>query len=117
MPDFEDVKTFVGENAIPLAVGTGVVALGTGLVIASSIGGKTKKRSRRTSKIKHTSRGWKQDRTRRSKQKWEVAYQKHKKKLKKSRRKGKIHYTKNGQPYVFNAKGQSRFIKGKRRTT
>ena len=68
-----------------------------------------KKSSRKHKRITHTSRGWKQDRKRRSKQKWEVAYQK-RKKNKSSSRKG-IHYTKNGQPYKILSNGRARFIK------
>ncbi len=63
-------------------------------------------------KITHTKRGLKQDRKRRSKQKWEVAYQKRKRKKKSHSRsrKGK-HYTKNGQPYIILASGKARFVK------
>lgn len=95
--------------AIGAAVGVGVIG---GTVIGSVISNKKKasKSSKRSGKkIKHTSRGWAQDRKRRSKQKWEVAYQKRKKKSH-LKRKGK-HYTKNGQPYIILASGKARFIK------
>ena len=40
---------------------------------------------------------------------------KHSKRKHSSRRKGKVKYTKNGQPYIILASGKARFIKGKRR--
>lgn len=88
---------------------TGAVILGTSAL--TSNGSKRNTKTRR--KITHTKRGWKQDRARRSKQKWEVAYQKHKRKHHKKHsrsRKGK-HYTKNGQPYIILKSGKARFIK------
>ena len=94
------------------ALGAGV-ALGVGgSAIVGAIKSRTNKRSKsrssrkRGSRITHTRRGLKQDRRRRSKQKWEVAYRK---------RKRGVRYTKNGQPYIILASGKARFIKGKRR--
>lgn len=98
------------------AAGLGVVAgLGTAAVVGAvkkrrNKRSKTRNSRKRSSRIKHTSRGWKQDRKRRSKQKWEVAYQKRKKKGRSG-----VKYTKNGQPYIILSNGKARFIKGKRR--
>ena len=94
-----------------VAVGGAVVGAVIGGIVASKAktGSSNRKKRRR---ITHTKRGWKQDRARRSKQKWEVAYQKRKKKHhKKSRSRKGIHYTKNGQPYKILANGRARFIK------
>jgi Flp pilus assembly protein TadB len=111
-----EVTSIVAEH--PVAVGAGVVgaaALGAGIVALASSSSKKKTKRKTHKKIKHTSRGWKQDRARRSKQKWEVAYQKRKRKLKARRRKGShrrgTHYTKNGQPYIILKSGKARFIK------
>lgn len=96
-------------GAIAGAVITGATILGVSALEGSSSTGSSKRKR----KITHTKRGWKQDRARRSKQKWEVAYQKRKRKLAKkkhSKRKG-IHYTKNGQPYKILSSGKARFIK------
>ena len=97
------------------AVGGAVVGgLATGLVV-SAVKKKRVSKSRnmrkRHSRIRHTRRGWKQDRARRSKQKWEVAYQKRKKSHKKSKSRRGIHYTKKGQPYKIMSNGRARFIK------
>ena len=77
----------------------------------------SRKRSTRSKrgKIKHTSRGWRQDQRRRSKQKWEVAYQRRKKGKKRSSSRRGVHYTKKGQPYIILSSGKARFIKKKRR--
>jgi len=95
----------------PVALGVGGLVVGTGLGVAIASSSKRKSRkskSRKTrSRIKHTRRGWKQDRARRSKQKWEVAYQKRKKR-------GKIKYTKKGQPYIIMKNGRARFVKKRR---
>lgn len=113
-----EVASFVTEH--PVAVGAGVAgaaALGAGIVALASSRSKTKTKRKTGKKIKHTSRGWKQDRARRSKQKWEVAYQKRKRKHKSRRgnkRRGK-HYTKNGQPYIILKSGKARFIKKTKR--
>jgi len=108
------------ENLGLVALGAGVAGVGAGIGVASLIGGKTKKKTRKSRnrrKITHTSRGWKQDRKRKSKQKWEVAYRRHKKKHKKgSKRMGKVYYArKTGQPYIILSSGKAKFIKGKRR--
>jgi len=111
--------------AAATAIG-GVVAGGlVGTAVGAAVTKKRKKSSmsrvsrKRNSRIKHTKRGWKQDRKRRSKQKWEVAYQKRKKKhsSKSGKKRGKhIYYAKKtGQPYILKANGQAKFIKGKRR--
>ncbi len=115
------VQTAIGaikDNPVTSAVAVGGVALGTagvaGLIVSSS---KKKRKSSRRSvrkrgrRIKHTKRGWKQDRKRRSKQKWEVAYQRRKRKHNKSKSKRGIHYTKKGQPYKIMSNGRARFIK------
>jgi ribulose kinase len=106
------VGTAVGAAAVG-AVAGGLI---TGLAVSAS---KKRKRSKnrsfrkRSRGIKHTRRGWKQDRARRSKQKWEVAYQRRKRK---GKRRGKIYYAKKtGQPYIILASGKAKFIKGKRR--
>ena len=92
-------------------IGSAIIGTAIGGVIAAKK--KTTKTTRKKHrKITHTKRGWAQDRKRRSKQKWEVAYQKRKKKSKS--RKG-VHYTKNGQPYILLKNGKARFIKGKRK--
>jgi uncharacterized protein YcfJ len=104
-------------NPIATAVGgaVGGAVIG-GLVTAAVIKSTGKKSSKsrasgkRGNRIKHTKRGWLQDRKRRSKQKWEVAYQRRKKHKKSKKSKG-IHYTKNGQPYKILASGKARFIK------
>jgi len=117
MVDLNQIKDaatdFVTTNAVPIAVGAGVVALGAGIAIAATSGSKGKRRT-------HTKRGWKMDRKRFNRsQKWEVAYRKRKRKAKRktkrTRTTGKIKYTKNGQPYKILANGRARFIKGKRR--
>jgi Na+/glutamate symporter len=112
------ISGFVSDNTAATIGAAAVGGIVTGAVIGSIISSKKKssktrkKKSRKTGKkIKHTSRGWKQDRARRSKQKWEVSYQKRKRKHHHSKsRKGK-HYTKNGQPYIILASGKARFVK------
>jgi hypothetical protein len=106
------------QNPLATAAGIGVVALGAGVATGAVIGATTKRKARKSrrsrKRITHTRRGWKQDRKRKSKQKWEVAYRKRKKM--KSKRRGKIHYArKTGQPYIILASGKAKFIKGKRR--
>lgn len=110
----QGVKDFVSENKAAVlgsAAVAGVAVAGTALAIGASKA--RKKRSKRS---------YKQDRARRSKQPWEVAYQKRKKKKKRHSSKhsrgglGKRkHYTKNGQPYIILKSGKARFVKGKRR--
>jgi hypothetical protein len=101
----------IGGAAIGAVVGGAVIG---SVVSSKKSSSKASKRSRK--KITHTSRGWSQDRKRRSKQKWEIAYQKRKRKKKSysKKRKGK-HYTKNGQPYIILASGKARFIKKHKR--
>ena len=98
------------------AVLGGAVAGTLGYIAGSSTSTHSTSSRKKRKKITHTKRGLKQDRKRRSKQKWEVAYQKRKRKAKRSkyhtRRRG-VHYTKNGQPYVILSSGKSRFIKKK----
>ena len=122
------VDNVKGGTGAPLLTAIGGAVAGaaiTGAVIAG-IGSTTKTTSSTTrkkrKKISHTKRGWKQDRARRSKQKWEVAYQKRKRKKhskRKHKRAGKrsrsgIHFTKNGQPYKLLSSGKARFIKRRR---
>jgi len=125
------VSEFVSEHPVGTALGAGgVVATGAGLVALGSSKSKAKtkrkakKKNRKTGRrIKHTKRGWVQDRKRRSKQKWEVAYQKRKRRKLHSKRhshhnkrRGKIYYArKTGQPYIILASGKAKFIRGKRR--
>jgi hypothetical protein len=99
------------------AIGVGASALVGSLVKRKSKRNKRKSSRKRGSRIKHTKRGWKQDRARRSKQKWEVAYQKRKRKGKRVSKKSKrgVHYTKNGQPYKIMSNGRARFIKRRKR--
>jgi len=100
-------NTLIGAAVGTAAVG-GAVALGVAASKASSSNAKRKTGKR----IKHTKRGWKQDRARRSKQKWEVAYQRRKRKNKRhTRRSGRIRHTKNGQPYIILKSGKAKFIK------
>jgi len=117
--DLNNVKDaatdFVGTNSTAIAIGAGAAIVGGAVLGAAVLGSKSKKTGKR---IKHTSRGWRQDRKRKSKQKWEVAYRKRKSKrnsISKKRnsihRSGKIKYTKNGQPYKIMADGKARFIK------
>jgi len=110
------------KNTVGAAVGGGVLGLGSGLLIGAAIGSKAKRKTRKSRvkrrRITHTKRGLRQDRKRRSKQKWEVAYQKRKRKRSRStsKRRGKIHYArKTGQPYIILQSGKAKFIKGKRR--
>lgn len=113
------LSAFAKENPIGTAVGV----LGTGAIVglssAAVIGTLNRRKSKRNkssssrkrrSRIKHTKRGLIQDRKRRSKQKWEVAYRK--RKLKSKAKRG-VHYTKKGQPYKIMSNGRARFIKRK----
>lgn len=116
-----EVSGFVASNPLAsagVAAGVGAV-IGAGAIgIVTSPNGTRKKtrnkKKRKNKKITHTRRGLIQDRRRKSKQKWEVAYRKRKKNKNSRSRKG-VKYTKNGQPYILKANGQARFIKGKRR--
>lgn len=105
----------------PLAAGVGGALVGAavggttvGLLMASAPKATSSSAKRKRKRITHTKRGWKQDRARRSKQKWEVAYQRRKKHSSSRRRTG-VRYTKNGQPYIILKSGKARFIKGRRK--
>jgi hypothetical protein len=119
----EDAIGIAKENPITTALGVGAagVALGAGTAVAiGAMGSSNKSKRKKRSKIKHTRRGWKLDRAKRSKQKWEVAYRKRKRKAKKSKsrhkRSGRIHYArKTGQPYIILKNGRAKFIKGRRK--
>ena len=108
----DDTIGFVQQNAVPVAVGIGVVGAGiVGTAVALS-GRSSKKRSKRTFKSKGRSR----DRMFVSKQKHERRYKRKTKgrkykSHKKSKSKKGIHYTKKGQPYKILANGRARFIK------
>lgn len=101
----------------PLATGIGGVVVGgvIGGLVGNAIGSSSQNSRRSGRKIKHTRRGWAQDRKRRSKQKWEVAYQRRKRRTGSVRRRKGVHYTKKGQPYIILSSGKARFIKKKRR--
>lgn len=116
-----DVVGLIKENPISSAIGAGVIGAGAGLGTAAVIGavtkGKTTKSATKRKRITHTRRGWSQDRRLRSKQKWELAYQRKKRKKNRhskkrsKRRSGKVYKTKNGQPYILMKSGKARFIK------
>lgn len=115
----DGIVGFVKQNPLGTALGVGAAVVGTGAVIGAISRKKTKGKTRKSGikhkRIKHTSRGWAQDRRRKSKQKWEVAYRRRKKKSSK-RRSGKVYYAKKtGQPYILKANGQAKFIKGRRK--
>lgn len=102
----------------PVAIGAAGVVVGAGLGAgAVALSSRSKSRSNiKRKKITHTKRGLKQDRSRRSKQKWEVAYQRRKKmKSKRSKSRKGVKYTKNGQPYIILSSGKARFIKKTKR--
>jgi len=117
------LSTFAGQNPISSTLG----AAGAGIAIGSlstlaitGIANKRKSKRRKysysrkgRSRIKHSKRGLIQDRKRRSKQKWEVAYQKRKRRHSSRGSKRGIKYTKNGQPYKIMSNGRARFIKRK----
>lgn len=130
MAGLDSIRDGISNNplaAVGIAAGTGaIIGAGAGALVTSSLSRKkrrksstSRKRNRMHRKIKHTKRGWAQDRKRFNKrQKWEVAYRKRKKRNsgKSSRRRGKIYFArKTGQPYIILASGKARFIKGKRR--
>lgn len=120
----DGMVSIIKENPVASAIGGAGIA--TGLVLGiTAIARKSKRRKtkrskarnsrKRNNRIKHTKRGWKLDRAKRSKQKWEVAYRKRKKKHS-SKRSGKVYYArKTGQPYILLSNGRAKFIKGKRR--
>jgi len=118
MVGIDDIRTGITQNLGTIAVGAGVAAIGGGVALAALTGSKSKKRAKRSrKKITHTRRGWKQDRKRKSKQPWEVAYRRRKKRSRSHKRSSKrgIHYTKNGQPYKILSSGKARFIKKTKR--
>lgn len=113
-----DIKGITGSftSGQAIALGAGAATVGGAAVLGGAmLASKGKKRKKR---IAHTKRGLKQDRKRKSKQKWEVAYRNRKKKGKRKAKKSskRIHYArKTGQPYILLASGKAKFIKGKRR--
>lgn len=117
------ISSIIQEHPIGVALGaTGAAAgaiLGTAAIVGAVKSRKSKRNKTRGSRkrISHTKRGWKQDRKRKSKQPWEVAYRKRKnRRTRNTRRKGKVYYAKKtGQPYIILSSGKAKFIKGKRR--
>lgn len=116
----DDVVGIITENPIGSTIGAGLIGVGIGGVVGAVIGGAGSSGNSNSSnstrrKIKHTKRGWAQDRRLRSNQKWEVAYQRRKRRgkhnSKRKKRVGKIYYTKKGQPYKILASGKARFVK------
>lgn len=114
----DNVAGLLKENPIGTAIGAGVIGVGAGVAVGSIFRKKAKRKTRKTRnkrrRIKHTTRGWSQDRKRKSKQSWEVSYRKRKKRRTKSSR--GIKYTKKGQPYKILANGRARFIKKSKKT-
>lgn len=118
----DGISEFAKDNAVGLAIGGAGLATGAVLGTAAIIGASKRRKSKRHKsrsvrkrgrRIKHTKRGWAQDRRRFNKrQRWEVNYRK-RRAAKRSKR--GIRYTKNGQPYKIMANGRARFIKRKRR--
>ena len=116
---------FVRKNPITSAatLGGGLVAGGTAIQIIRSrskarVSSKKKAKSKAKKskrKITHTKRGWKADRSRRSKQSWEVAYQRRKKHKSSKKKVGKTYYTRKGQPYKILSNGRARFVKGRKK--
>lgn len=109
------VGAAVGAAGAGVALGVGAAAIVGAVKRRKTKRSKVRNSRKRGNRIKHTKRGWKQDRARRSKQKWELAYQRRKRKKRSKKSKRGVHYTKNGQPYIILASGKARFIKGKRR--
>jgi len=119
MVGLDDVTGFITQNAVPLAIGTGVAVVGGGVALAAVSGSKRKKKNRK---------GIKRDRMFKSKQKHEQRYKRKRKykiygkrgvinpkKKKSGKRRGKTYYTKRGQPYILKANGQAKFIKGRKK--
>lgn len=113
----DTVHALVKEN--PLA--TGAIVAGTAIAAGVGVGAIIAASGNGSGRRKRSKRSLKQDRARISKQPWEQAYQKRKRRLKRAKRSRKksrsrkgIHYTKNGQPYKIMANGRARFIKKKR---
>jgi len=108
------VATAAGVAGAGVALGVGAAAIVGAVNKRKSKRRKTRNSRKRNSKRKRSKRSWSQDRKRHSKQPWEVAYRRRKRKG--NRRKGGIHYTRNGQPYKILSNGRARFIKKKRRS-
>lgn len=122
----DGVEGLINNNPVSSSVAAGIagIAVGAagGAIVTNALNksSKSKKSRKKRKKITHTKRGWKMDRKRKSKQKWEVAYRRRKRKSKrkssKRRSSKRIHYAKKtGQPYILLANGQAKFIKGKRK--
>lgn len=108
----------MGINNLSTGEKIGIAAGAAALVGGAAVVGGMIASRRKRKKISHTKRGLKQDRARRSKQKWEVAYRKKSANQRAHHRRGtrKVYYArKTGQPYIILANGQAKFIKGKRR--
>lgn len=108
----DEFKNAITGNLPAVAIGVGAAAVGAGVLGVAAVRSARKKKA-------STNRGRRRDRKMFNKsQKWEVAYRKRKRKLKRKakRSRGKIRYTKNGQPYKILANGRARFIKRKRRS-
>lgn len=106
---------------------TSAVTVGGGVLAATQVVRIVRKKRKATAKTKRSvskkaprkkrsKLSWQLDRARISKQKHEVAYQKRKKRLartksKSKKRVGKVYYTKKGQPYVMLRNGRAKFIK------
>jgi hypothetical protein len=124
-----NVIEFVEQNAIPLAIGAGVVGIGAGVATAAVLGSSSKKKARKSSgrsrDRKYISKQ-RHERSRRRKRPGKIYGKKGlyfsrsplRKAGNKKKRKGskKIYYArKTGQPYILLASGKAKFIKGKRR--
>lgn len=121
-----EVSEFITEHPIGVAAGAaGVVALGTGLVVAARIRRKKKAKRKVKKKVKRISRRRKlrfgsaayRKKYCRNKRKHKKRYSKQKKPYTAGKRKDtsrrRIRYTKNNQPYVILASGKARFISKK----
>lgn len=117
-----EISQFIRQS--PVETGAtlgGSVLAGLGITqIVKRVSHKKKKRTYHRKGKHHTQtrsrRSLLLDRAKRSKQKHEVYYWKHRKKRKSSRRKKsyqgkKVYYTKHGQPYIKLSSGKARFIK------
>lgn len=117
LDSLQDGLNIITEHPITsTAIATGAVGVGVGTALGISALAKARnKKTKRT----HTKRGWKLDRKKFNRsQKWEVAYRKRKRKIKKKHRRGskRVYYAKKtGQPYIILSSGKAKFIKGKRR--
>jgi len=130
MQTMDSALATIENNPLATAAGAAIGGVAVGVGAAALLGSVNKRKNKRSKssssrkkrgRIKHTKRGWRQDRKRRSKQPWEVAYRKRKskrsgKRSKSSRSRRGVHYAKKtGQPYILLANGKAKFIKGKRR--